>query len=75
MPRTMVGLLAAVGAAMAAIVSLAHGDLAGPTIAAVGTVTGTAAFLASPPPKNLGESESTDKVIWSKQPHAPACAR
>jgi hypothetical protein len=52
MPRTMVGLLAALGATMAALVSLAHGDLVGPTIVAAGAATGLAAFVAAPKKKS-----------------------
>jgi hypothetical protein len=53
MPRSMVGLLAAVGAAMSALVALAHGDVALVLMAAVcGTATGSAAYLALPSKKN-----------------------
>lgn len=51
MCRIVVGLLAGVGAAMSALVGLAHGDLV-PVIAAnVGVATGLAAYLALLPPK------------------------
>jgi hypothetical protein len=54
MPRSMVvGLLAAVGAVMSAIVGLAHGDLMPAMIAGAGAATGVAAYLASPASKNL----------------------
>jgi len=46
MPRSVVGLLAAVGAAMAACVGLVHGVLLLPLIAGVAVATGLAAYLA-----------------------------
>lgn len=46
----MVGLLAAVGAAMSALVSFAHGDLVWVTIADAAAATGLAAYLAAAPP-------------------------
>jgi hypothetical protein len=50
MPRRMVGLFAAVGAAMSALAALAHGDVVLVIIAAVaGVATGLAAYLALPP--------------------------
>jgi hypothetical protein len=51
MPRSMVGLLAAVGATMSAIVGLVHGDLAWVIIADAAAATGLAAYLALPPKK------------------------
>jgi len=53
MPRSMVGLLAAVGAAMSAIVGFAHTDLAWLIIADAAAATGLAAYLAAPPKKNI----------------------
>ena len=48
MSRSMVGLLAAVGAAMSALIALAHGDIALMIMAAVsGAATGSAAYLLS----------------------------
>lgn len=44
MPRRMVGLLAAAGAAMSALVGLTHGDLVPAMIAAAAAATGTAAY-------------------------------
>jgi hypothetical protein len=44
----MVGLLAAVGTAMSAIVGLVHGDLAWLIVADAATATGLAAYLALP---------------------------
>ena len=52
MPRRMVGLLAAVGAAMSALVALAHGDVVLVVMAVgAGAATGTAAYLALPTKK------------------------
>jgi hypothetical protein len=48
MPRNMVGLLAAAGTAMAALVSLVHGDLVPVMIVGGGSATGLAAWLALP---------------------------
>jgi len=49
--RSMVGLLAAVGAAMSALVGIVHGDLVWVAIADGATATGLAAYLALPPSK------------------------
>ena len=51
MPRNMVGLLAAVGAAMSALVSLAHGDAIPVMIAGAACATGLATSLALSPSK------------------------
>jgi hypothetical protein len=48
MSRSMVGLLAAVGTAMSALVSFAHGGLVWVMIIDAATATGLAAYLASP---------------------------
>ena len=48
MPRLMVGLLAAAGAVMAALVGLTHGDLVPVVIVGSATATGLAAYLPSP---------------------------
>ena len=48
MPRSMVGLLAAAGATMAATVSLVHGDAIPLMITGAGGCTGLAAYLALP---------------------------
>ena len=53
MPRWMVGLLAAVGAAMAALVPFEHGPLVGVAIADVAAAVGLAAYGALPQEKNL----------------------
>jgi hypothetical protein len=52
MPRVMVGLLAAVGTAMTALVVFAHGDLVWLTIVDAAAATGMAAYLALPSQKN-----------------------
>ena len=48
MPRILVGLLAAVGSAMSALVAFTHGHLVGLTIADAAAATGLAAYLALP---------------------------
>ncbi len=48
MPRSMVGLLAAVGANMFALVQFAHGDLVWVILADAAAATGLAAYLALP---------------------------
>jgi hypothetical protein len=51
MSRSMVGLLAAAGAIMSALVSLVHGDLVPAIIVGAGTSAGLAAYLALPSQK------------------------
>lgn len=51
MQRTMVGLLAAAGAVISAVVSFVHGDLAAVLIAGAAGSTGLAACLALPSKK------------------------
>jgi hypothetical protein len=46
MPRSMVGLLAALGALMSALVSLVHGDLVPLMVLGAGAATGLAAYEA-----------------------------
>jgi hypothetical protein len=53
MPRSMVGLLAAVGTAMSAFVAFAHGSLIWVTIVVAAVATGLAAFAASPLSKKI----------------------
>jgi hypothetical protein len=53
MPRSMVGLLAAVGAAMSALVAFAHGDLVWAIIVDAAAATGLAAYLAAPATKKI----------------------
>jgi hypothetical protein len=53
MPRSMVGLLAAVAAAMAALVGLTHGDLAAAIILCASSAAGLAAYAALPPSKKI----------------------
>jgi hypothetical protein len=48
MPRTMVGLLAAVGTAMSALAAYAHGDLVWVTILNAATANGLAAYCCAP---------------------------
>ena len=49
----MVGLLAAVGAAMSTLVGLTHGGLEATLIGAAAVATGLAACLALPPSKKI----------------------
>jgi len=51
MPRSMVGLLAAVGSAMSALVGLSHGELIPVMVAGACAATGLAAYLAAPSSK------------------------
>ena len=51
MPRSMVGLLAAVGTAMSALVGLAHGVLIWLALADAAAATGLSAYLALMPIK------------------------
>jgi hypothetical protein len=51
MSRSMVGLLAAAGAAMSALVGLVHAGIVPVMIASAGAATGLAAYLALPPQK------------------------
>ena len=51
MPRSMVGLLAAAGAAITAIAGLAHGDLLWAAVVDAAAATGLAAYLALPATK------------------------
>ncbi len=53
MPRRMVGLLAAVGTAMSALVSFIHGGVTPVLITSAAASTGLAAFLALPSKKIL----------------------
>ena len=51
--RSKVGLLAAAGTAMAALVSLVHGDLIPAMIVGAGTSAGLASYLATPAYKKV----------------------
>jgi hypothetical protein len=51
MPRSTVGLLAALGAAMSALVSLVHGDLMPVMILGASAATGFAAYMPLPSSK------------------------
>ena len=48
MPRSMVGLLVAVGTAMSALVGFTHGDFSWLTISDAAAASGLAAYLALP---------------------------
>ena len=60
MSRSMVGLLAAVGATMSALVGLTHSDLVPVIIASAGTASGLAAYLALPHQKNSSKMNCKD---------------
>lgn len=69
MSRTMVGLLAAVAAAMSALVGLTHGDLVPVMIAIASGATGLAAYAAAPAKKNAPSlAQSLRSFHW----HLPA---
>ena len=51
MPRSMVGLLAAIGAALSALVAYTHGARTWATIADAAIATGLAAYAAAPQKK------------------------
>jgi len=53
MPQTMVGLLAAVAAAMAVLAPLAHGYLAWLVLAVVAAAAGLVGYATAPAPKDL----------------------
>lgn len=54
MSRVLVGVLAACGAALAALVGLAPGDAVPAVAVCAGTASGLAAYLAAPPSKKIG---------------------
>jgi hypothetical protein len=63
MPRTMVGLLAAAGAAMSALVGLTHGDSASVLVAAAAAASGCAAYLALPPSKKISSNGQVESSL------------
>jgi len=82
MPRSMVGLLAAVGAAMFALVSFAQGYLVWLTLAIAAVTTGLAASLAIAPIKKIPTvsryrqlSPDTVTCMWSRLRTAPPVSR
>jgi hypothetical protein len=60
MPRIMVGLLAAVGVAMSALVGLGHGALVWLAITCASATTGLGAYLAIVPIKKNGQITYTN---------------
>jgi hypothetical protein len=52
MPRALAGLLAAVGAAVARMIELAHGDLAWLAVSGAATAAGVLAYVTAPIKKN-----------------------
>jgi hypothetical protein len=71
MPRIVVGLLAATGAAMAAVVGYVHGDADFAVITAAATASGLAAYLALPGSKNIPLATS----LWHHLLAPPNLAR
>jgi hypothetical protein len=65
MRRSVVGLLAAVGATMSASASLVHGDLVGPTITAAGAASGLAAYMSYPDKKNASSIDYDQHERWT----------
>jgi len=53
MPRSVVGLLAAVGAAVSVLAALVHGDLVAVTAATAGLATGLGVYFSLPTKKTL----------------------
>jgi hypothetical protein len=53
MPRSTVGLLAAVATAMSALIAFAHGDLAGVMIASAAIAAGLGAYYVAPVVKKI----------------------
>ena len=65
MPRSMVGLLVAVGTTMSVFAGLAHADVALATIAAVaGAASGSAAYLSLPPKKKFSISTKSRQRLY-----------
>ena len=76
MSRSMVvGLLAAVGAIMAALAGLVHGDLMPAMIACSGTATGLAAYLALPNKKTQRSTATSTTTPETAGPRCPARSR
>ena len=74
MPRSMVGLLAAVGAAMSALVGLLRGEVAWVALADAAAATGLAAYLALPPNKKpLHVDDSSVQDYPSSQHRLSRC--
>jgi hypothetical protein len=55
MPRSVVGLLAAIGVAVSALVGLTHGDVVPIMVATASTATGLGAYLALLPIKKISQ--------------------
>jgi hypothetical protein len=68
MPRSMVGLLSAVAVAMAALVSLAHGDLFWIVVADASTAAGLVAYVTASPPLSPLSLEKKDLFGTCKTP-------
>lgn len=66
MARSVVGLLAAVGAAFAALVGLSHGEVVWVILAAAAVATGLAAYLALPASKKSGSTAAPLQKKYSQ---------
>lgn len=80
MPRNLVGPLAAIGAAMSVVASLAHGDLFWAVVMTVAAATGLAAYLAIPPTKKRPTSTASSHALAQSNlqcslPGHDACCR
>jgi hypothetical protein len=58
MPRSMMGMLAAISAAMSVTAGMAHGDLFWAAVLDAATAAGLAAYLALPPTKKAYRSDT-----------------
>lgn len=71
MSRSMVGLLAAAGAIMSALVAFTHGDMVPVVLAGAGAATGLASYLAAvQPQKKPSRLAIAKSILPSACPHA-----
>jgi hypothetical protein len=63
MPRSVVGLLAALGVVLSSLLGLTHGDLTPLVIVSSGTATGLAAYLALPASKKISATFPDNSVV------------
>jgi hypothetical protein len=64
MPRSVVGLLAALGVLLSSLLAYVHGDFTPLVVLGSASATGLAAYLALPP------SKKTSLASWSGNPSA-----
>jgi hypothetical protein len=67
MHRSMVGLLAAAGAAMSAVVGLVHGDVVWSLVAGASTAVGLAGYLATPQKKLLSAEHPVAALLNTRR--------